>query len=133
VDQGIFSVPYTQDKIGSSLYLKFPSFNKYGANKQGLQDVGAYTYVIAGTALTSPLPDVQNFVSSFVGNITYLDWDVVDDFRAPIAYEIRKGSNWDTGQFVGTFAHPHVPAIGDANYFIKAVVTPIAGLTVYSQ
>lgn len=133
VDQGIFSVAYTQDKIGATLYLKFLSFNRYGANKQGLQDVGAYSYRILGTALTSPLPNVENFVSSFVGNITYLDWDTVDDFRSPIQYEIRKGTNWETAQFVGTFSHPHIPAIGDADYWIKAVVTPIAGLTVYSE
>lgn len=133
VDQGIFSVPYTQDKIGATLSLKFLSFNKYGANKQGLADVGAYTYSIVGTALTSPLPDVVNFVSSYVGNITYLDWDIVDDFRSPILYEVRKGASWDSGQFVGTFAHPHVPAIGDDDYWIKAVCTPTAGLVVYSE
>lgn len=133
VDQGIFSVPYTQDKIGATLSLKFLSFNKYSANKQGLQDVGAYSYTIVGTALTSPLPDVENFVSSYVGNITYFDWDIVDDFRSPIFYEIRKGATWDAGQFVGTFAHPHVPAIGDDNYWIKAVCTPTAGLVVYSE
>jgi hypothetical protein len=132
IDQGIFSVPYTQDKIGAQLFLKFLSFNKYSANKQGLQDVAAFTYSIIGTALISPLPDVVNFVSSFVGNITYLDWDIVDDFRSPILYEIRKGASWDSGQFVGTFAHPHVPAIGDADYWIEAVCTPTAGLTVYS-
>lgn len=133
IDQGVFSVPFTQDRIGQTLYLKFLSFNKYMGGRQALSDVSAFTYVIIGTALVSPLPNVQNFVSSYVGNITYLDWDAINDFRTPIMYEVRKGLSWDGGQVVGVYAHPHVPAVGDATYWIKAVVQPVANLYVYSS
>lgn len=132
IDQSVFRYPFTQDRVGQTLYFKFLSFNKYGGALQALSDVGAVAYVVQGTALTSPLPDVQNFVSSFVGNITYFDWDNISDFRTPILYEIRKGVSWGGGQVVGQYAHPHVPAIGDATYWIKAFCQPTAGLYVYS-
>ncbi len=132
IDQSIFKFPFTQDRVGQTLYFKFLSFNKYGGGLQSLADVGAVAYVVKGTALTSPLPDVQNFVSSYVGNITYFDWDNVTDFRTPILYEIRKGASWEGGQVIGQYAHPHVPAIGDATYWIKAFCQPVAGLYVYS-
>src|SRR5215831_9347058 len=132
VDQGVFKVPFDPTRVGQTLYLKFLSFNQFGGAKQGLADVGSVAYAIQGTALTSPLPDVVNFTSSYVGDITYLDWDIVTDFRSPVEYEIRKGIAWDSAQFVGTYAHPHVPAFGDATYWIKAVAQPVAGLIVYS-
>lgn len=131
--QGIFKFPFTQDRIGQTVYFKFLNFNMYGGGRFSLSDAGAHAYLIQGTALISPLPDVVNFVSSFVGNITYLDWDNIDDTRQPILYEIRKGLNWDSGQIVGQYAHPHVPAFGDATYWIKGVCQPIPGLTIYSD
>jgi hypothetical protein len=133
LDQAVFQIPYTPDRIGTSVSLKFLSFNIYGGARQGLEDVPAYTYAFAGTALTSPLPDVQNFVTSYVGGITYLDWDPVTDFRSPIFYEIRKGAAWTTSQFFGLFAHGHHPATGDDTYWIKAVCRPVPGLIVYSE
>lgn len=131
VDTGIFKLPFTQDRIGHTIYFKFLSFNAYGGGLQSLADVGAFSYLVQGTALSSPLPNVKNFTSSYVGNITYLDWDPVTDFR-PVQYEIRKGSTFAGGQFVGIFSHPHVPAIGDATYWVSAVSQPVAGFTVYS-
>lgn len=132
IDNGIFALPFTADRIGSPIYVKLLSFNQFGGGGQSLADVGAYQYTIQGTALYSPLPNVQNFVSSYVGNILYFDWDPVSDFRV-LDYEIRKGVSWDTGIFVGLFAHPHIPAIGDDDYWIKAVAEPVAGRKVYSD
>jgi hypothetical protein len=132
VDQGLFRLKFTQDRIGSTVYFKFLSFNVYGGALQALADVGPVAYTVVGTALSSPLPDVQNFVSNYVGSVAYLDWDPITDFR-PIQYEVRKGASWDGGLFVGVYAHPHVPAIGDAPYWIKALSQPTAGLKVYSS
>ena len=66
-----------KDYIGRVIYIKLLSFNQFGGGQQALVDVGAFAYTVQGTALFSPLPNVQNFVSSYVGNITYLDWDPI--------------------------------------------------------
>lgn len=82
--------------------------------------------------LSAPLPDVVNFVPSYVGQITYLNWDEVQDYRQPMLYELRKGATWDAGQVLGQYAHPHVPAVGDGDYWVKAFCQPVTGITVYS-
>jgi hypothetical protein len=49
LDGTLFKIPYTPDRIGATLYLKFLSFNIYGAGKQSLGAVSPYTYTIIGT------------------------------------------------------------------------------------
>ena len=131
LSKGTFSYDYTQDRIGSTLYLKFTSFNTFGGGEQALSDVGAYTYVIQGTALSSPLPNVTNLRTVFVGSVTQLYWDEVSDFR-PVQYQVRKGASWTTSQIVANLAHPPFVLTGDDTYWIAAVSQPTAGLVVYS-
>ena len=47
-DSGIFQYPYDPTKIGSTVYVKFLSFNPYGFGKQALSDVSPYTHTIVG-------------------------------------------------------------------------------------
>jgi hypothetical protein len=49
IDDKIFRFPYTPDKVGATLHLKFLSFNLWGGGTEQLADVGAYTHVIGGT------------------------------------------------------------------------------------
>ena len=58
---------------------------------QALSDVAAYPYLLAGTALASPLPDVQNFATVYESNVSQLTWDESTDFRQPLL-ELRKGN-----------------------------------------
>jgi len=136
IDSGVFKIPFTQDRIGQTLFVKLVNFNHYGAGPQTLASVAAYAYTIQGTALTSPLPDVQNFTTNYQSNITLFAWDEIKDFRNPIDYEIRKGADWASGQVIGRYLHPNVPAIGltpqPTMYLIKAHCQPLPGLDVYS-
>ena len=136
VDQGVFKIPFTQDRIGQTIYIKLVNFNHYGAGPQTLASVAPYVYVIQGTALTSPLPDVQNFTTNYQSNITLFSWDEITDFRNPIDYEIRKGSDWNSAQVIGRYLHPNIPAIGltaqPTMYLLKAHCQPVAGLDIYS-
>jgi hypothetical protein len=132
VDSGVFAIPYTQDRIGSQIYVKLVSFNVYEGGQQTLADVSASTYTIQGLALSSALPDVKNFRTSYQGTLTMFSWDEVTDFRA-VQYEIRQGASWATAQPIGRYAHPPVAAPqGDGTYWIAAWSQPVAGLTVYS-
>lgn len=135
-DAGVFRIPFNQSRIGQTLFIKLVNFNLFGAGPQSLASVSPYTYVIVGTALTSPLPDVQNFTTNYQSNITLFAWDEITDFRSPIDYEIRRGPDWATGQVLGRYLHPNVPAIGSTvlstSYRIKAHANPVPGLDVYS-
>lgn len=132
VDAGVFRIPYTQDRIGQTIYVKLVNFNQYGSGPQTLSSVSPYTYTIQGTALNNPLPNVTNFTTNFQSNITLFSWTEVVDTRAGILYEIRKGGSWATAQVIGRFAHPNIPAPGNGTYLIMAVVQPVPGLLIYS-
>lgn len=130
LDDTIFELPYTQDLIGSQIYIKFQSFNIYGGGAQDLSTVGAIPYTIEGTALASPLPDITNLRATYIDNRLGITWDEISDFRT-VRYEVRRGASWDTALGLGTVAHPPFPSYGDGTYLVKAVSQPAANLIVY--
>ena len=131
LDDAIGQIAYTQDRIGSTLYLKVQSYNIYGGGLQDLSTLSPYAYTITGAALASPLPNVQNLRTYFEAGVMKLFWDEVVDFRA-VQYEIRKGNAWTTALKVATQAHPPFVCFGDDTYWVAAVSQPVAGLMVYS-
>lgn len=131
LDENIVKIPYTADRVGATIYLKLQSFNQYGGGTEDIATVGAISYVIQGTALSAPLPDVTNLRRTFIDNTAGINFDEVTDFRSP-RYEIRSGTVWESANFQGTIAHPPFPTYGDGTYLIKAVAEPAPGLVVYS-
>jgi hypothetical protein len=132
LDNSVFKVPFDQTRIGSTIYLKFQSFNIWGGGAPQLADLNPYTYVIQGTALASPLPNVTDLRTVFVDGFTNLDWTEVTDFRQ-VRYEIRLGAAWDSALSLGTVAHPPFVVPGLGTYWVSAVSQPAAGLIVYSE
>lgn len=132
IDSSVFEYSYTQDLIGTKLYVKLLSFNVYGGGQQSLSDVEPFTFTLQGLALSSPLPNVENLRTSYVANITQLNWDEVTDFR-PVLYEIRKGGTWQGAQLLGRVAHPPFNVQGNGTYWVSAFSQPTAGLQVYSE
>lgn len=126
-----FRYPITADRIGSPLWFKVLPFNAYGGGQPALSAVAAYGYTVTGVALAGTLAAPANLTTSYVAAYTYLTWTEVSDFRVP-QYEIRKGSSWAGGQKLGTVAHPPFLVFGNDTYWVAAVATPTAGLTVYS-
>lgn len=47
LDNAVFKVPFTKDDIGKKIYLKFCSYNIFGAGQQDLSEVKAYEYTLA--------------------------------------------------------------------------------------
>lgn len=131
LDKGVFSIPFSQDRIGQNIYVKFASSNKFGGGEQSIASVAAYTYKITGAALSFDLPNVTNLVASYVANIAGIDWSEVSDFR-PVLYEVRKGATWNAGQVLGRVAHPPFRTQGDGTYWVAAYSEPVANLQVYS-
>lgn len=133
IDNSLFKYPFTSDKIGTTLYIKLPSFNIYGGGLQNLADVNPTTYIITGSAIMSPLPNVANLVTKFVANLLNLRWDYIADFRQPnIDYEVRIGPSWATGQVVGRTPLNEFVAIGNGTYWVAAHFLAAGGVNVYS-
>lgn len=131
LDGSLFSIPFTPDRVGSAIYVKFLTVNQYGGGIQSLADVDPYQYVIEGTALAGPLANVLNFRSVYIDDLTQLSWDQISDFRA-VEYEIRKGDNFDGAQILGRVQSPPFPAQGNGTYWIVARAQPTPVLVVYS-
>ena len=134
LDENILAFAFDQSRIGTTIYLKFQSFNIFQGGLQSLADVAAYPYQITGAAVASPLPSVQNLRTVFDVNsgFTDLDWDGITDFRS-FKYEIRSGSSFESAATLGQVAHPPFRVPGNGTYWIAAVSTPVSGLTVYSE
>lgn len=47
LDNSVFKVPFAKDDIGKKIYLKFCSYNIFGAGNQDLSEVKAYEYTLA--------------------------------------------------------------------------------------
>lgn len=131
LDGQIFKYPYPSNLIGTQIYIKFLSFNIYGGGLQTLSEVTPITYTLQGTAFSSPLPDVTNLRTVYVGSILQLAWDAISDFR-PVLYEIRRGPTWESAQFLARVAQAPYNLPGDGTYWIAAYSNPIAGIEVYS-
>lgn len=46
LDNSVFKVPFTKDDIGKKIYIKFCSYNIFGAGNQDLSEVRAYEYTL---------------------------------------------------------------------------------------
>lgn len=134
LDSSVFALAFDQSRIGATLTLKFQSFNIFQGGLQSLADCAPYTYVIQGSALSSPLPSVTNLRTVYDVNtgFTELDWDDIQDSR-PYKYEIRSGSSFAAAMTLGQVAHPPFRVPGNGTFWVAAVSTPVAGLTVYSE
>jgi hypothetical protein len=117
-----FIYPYTEDRIGSTIYLKFASFNKFGGGRQDVAALTAYPYVITGIGYAYDVPDVTGLVSYFQAGFTFLRWNAVTDAR-PVSYEIRKGPVFATAQVLGVTPLTIWQANGDDTYWATGVTS----------
>lgn len=133
IDESVLSIPFTEDKIGTTIYIKFLPFNQYGGGQSSLADVSPYSYLITGAALSLAPADVENFRSAFIAGQSQLVWDMLDDPR-DLNYEVRKGPDWETAFTIGA-AHSTNTMLsqGDGEYWIKASFTLPGGMKVYSE
>lgn len=128
--QGVARVPYTADRIGQAIHLKFLSFNPFEGGEQNLAEVEPYTYVIQGTSFHSPPADVTALNTTYLGVFEYLTWVEVTDSRT-IRYEVRKGAALAGAHSIGTFAHPPVQVQGDDRYWVLTYATAPDGTVAY--
>jgi hypothetical protein len=134
LDAAIAKESYTSDMVGRTIHYKALAYNVYGSSKQSLADVEPFYYKILGSADLSPLPDVTNLVAYYKDNINILQWTaVIDQFRAPIDYEVRRGSTWGNAQILGRTSALNFQADINGTYLVKAHYSTVQGTNVYSE
>lgn len=133
LDDNVLQIPFTQDRIGATISIKFRSFNKWSQGQSDLASAPEFQYTITGAALSSALPNVTNLRTVFADGFMQIWWDDIEDFRTGIRYKITKGSTFNGSIPVGDVAHPPFAAFGNDTYWITAYCSPISGLVVQSE
>lgn len=82
VDEALYHAPYRKEDIGKQVYFKFTSFNMYGSNEQGLDEVQAYPYTITPYYIPE-VSDLALFTKYYEIGDSVLSFDVVAAFTQP--------------------------------------------------
>ncbi|QXX74230.1 phage tail protein [Methylovirgula sp. HY1] len=133
----IFKRAYQPAQIGETVYLKFQSFNAFGAGLQDLDACVAYPYTITGSPLLAPLEPPQNLVISYgAGPFANLSWDEITDPRGTPRYLVKTGASIAVAQQCagGDVAHPpFVLPQGIGTYYVQSYIVPYPNITVTSD
>jgi Putative phage tail protein len=134
IDDQVVTIPYDQSRIGATIYLKFCSYNSFQGGQQTLDEVAAFAYVLQGTALSSPLPNVANLRTVFNVNTGFeqLVWDNISDFRT-VQYRVRVGASPEAALTLSTDAQSPFTVPGNGLYWVDGFAQPAPGLEVYSE
>lgn len=80
-----------------------------------------------------PLGDVENFISFYQNNQLVLRWDaVVDEYRTPIIYEVRRGTSWNNSEILGKVDSNSLVIDSAGTYWVKAYYKDLNGVEVWS-
>lgn len=96
LDNQTAKIPYTRDRIGQTIYLKFRSFNQFGGGLQDLAALAAHSYVIQGGALTPP-PNVTGFSARQIGAVVAFKWNSIGRYTVKgydIGYAPKGTTDW---------------------------------------
>lgn len=95
--------------------------------------VGNHTASATLVIAAQPLADVDNFISFYQNNQLVLRWDeVVEQYRSPILYEIRRGTSWSNSEILGkSITNSYIVDAAGA-YWVKAYYKDLNGVETYS-
>ncbi|MBV5334712.1 MAG: hypothetical protein JZU49_02780 [Sulfuricurvum sp.] len=80
-----------------------------------------------------PLNNVENFISFYQNNQLVLRWDaVVDDYRTPIIYEVRRGTSWNNSEILGKVNSNSLVIDSAGTYWVKAYYKDLNDVEVWS-
>jgi hypothetical protein len=93
LDNSVFKVPFTKDDIGKKIYLKFCSYNIFGAGNQDLSEVKAYEY----TLTPYYIPPVTNITAhnryrQLADGVSR--YDIVVNWTPPTLQSYLQGDVW---------------------------------------
>lgn len=93
MDNSVFKVPFAKDDIGKKIYLKFCSYNIFGAGNQDLSEVKAYEY----TLTPYYIPSVTNLTAynryrQLADGVSR--YDIVVNWTPPTLQSYLQGDVW---------------------------------------
>ena len=93
LDNSVFKVPFTKDDIGKKIYIKFCSYNIFGAGNQDLSEVRAYEY----TLTPYYIPPVTNLTAynryrQLADGVSR--YDIVVNWTPPTLQSYLQGDVW---------------------------------------
>lgn len=101
-DETLLRAPFAKEDIGKTLYLKFCSFNIFGAAEQSLADVEAYEYVLQAYYIP-PVTNVAAYNRYRMIKDGVARYDIVVSWTPPDLQSYLEGQVWyktDHGQTV---------------------------------
>lgn len=93
LDNSVFKVPFTKDDIGKKIYLKFCSYNIFGAGQQDLSEVKAYEYTLTPYYIP-PVTDITayNRYRQLADGVSR--YDIVVNWTPPTLQSYLQGDVW---------------------------------------
>jgi hypothetical protein len=80
-----------------------------------------------------PLADVTNVVSYYQNGVMNIKWDaVIEQYRSPIQYEVRRGVSWANSEVLGIVGVNYLQVDKAGSYWIKAYFLGVDGIAAYS-
>lgn len=121
--------------IGStnSLFYNVPIIEKTSIVSVRAVDTSGVESEYINNALTVEyLNDITNVNTIYQNNELIAFWDEVVSNRV-VSYEIRRGSSWNTAQFISTELQPKTTIYSNGTYLIKAYYITNGGYKIESQ
>lgn len=116
LDNSVFKVPFAKDDIGKKIYLKFCSYNIFGAGQQDLSEVKAYEYTLQKYYIP-PVTDITayNRYRQLADGVSR--YDIVVKWTPPELQSYLQGDVWyktsnEQSLSVGKMADVPVSEIG---------------------
>lgn len=111
LDNSVFKVPFAKDDIGKKIYLKFCSYNIFGAGQQDLSEVKAYEYTLQKYYIP-PVTDITayNRYRQLADGVSR--YDIVVKWTPPELQSYLQGDVWyktSNGQSVSIAKMADVP------------------------
>lgn len=93
LDNSVFKVPFAKDDIGKKIYLKFCSYNIFGAGNQDLSEVKAYEYTLTPYYIP-PVTDITayNRYRQLADGVSR--YDIVVNWTPPTLQSYLQGDVW---------------------------------------
>ena len=82
---------------------------------------------------STSLEKIEAINVQYENNQQGLNWLKIASERSPIVYEIRRGSDWDLAQILGTTSESTFKATSNGNYMVKPSYTTKYGVKIYSE
>lgn len=93
LDNSVFKVPFTKEDIGKKIYIKFCSYNIFGAGNQDLSEVKAYEYTLASYYIP-PVTNItaHNRYRQLADGVSR--YDIVVNWTPPELQSYLQGDVW---------------------------------------